>query len=114
MAQSDVVPSPPIARTEAPPRRLDWVGAVPFLLVHAAPLAAFYTGTKWQDWVVCVVLYWVRMFGVTGGSPRSLAHRSYPTSRAVQFSVARLAPSSSPKGALRWAGHGRDHPKLSD
>ncbi len=114
MAQSDVVPSPPIARTEAPPRRLDWVGAVPFLLVHAAPLAAFYTGTKWQDWVVCVVLYWVRMFGVTGGYHRYFAHRTYRTSRVFQFLLALLAQSSSQKGALWWAAHHRDHHKLSD
>ena len=42
-----------------------WVGAIPFILVHLLPLAAFYTGTRWQDWAMCVFLYWARMFGVT-------------------------------------------------
>lgn len=78
------------------------------------PFGAFWTGTKWQDWVVCIALYWVRMFGVTGGYHRYFAHRTYKTSRFFQFVLAFLAQSSSQKGALWWAAHHRVHHKYSD
>jgi stearoyl-CoA desaturase (Delta-9 desaturase) len=91
-----------------------WVGAIPFMLVHALPLLAFWTGTKWQDWAVCVALYWIRMFGVTGVYHRYFSHRTYKTSRLFQFLLALLAMSSSQKGVLWWAAKHRVHHKLSD
>ena len=62
-----------------------WLGAAPFIAVHLLPLLAFWTGARWQDWACCVALYWVRMFGVTGGYHRYFSHRSYRTSRVIQF-----------------------------
>jgi stearoyl-CoA desaturase (Delta-9 desaturase) len=91
-----------------------WLGATPFILVHALPLLAFYTGTKWQDWAVCVALYWIRMFGVTGVYHRYFSHRTYKTSRFFQFLLAVLAMSSSQKGVIWWASKHRVHHKLSD
>jgi stearoyl-CoA desaturase (delta-9 desaturase) len=95
-------------------RDYQWVGAIPLILVHLLPLLAFYTGTKWQDWVVCVALYWIRMFGVTGVYHRYFSHRTYKTSRVFQFVLAFLAMSSSQKGVLWWAARHRTHHKLSD
>ena len=95
-------------------RDYQWFGAIPFILVHLLPLLAFYTGTKWQDWVVCVALYWIRMFGVTGVYHRYFSHRTYKTSRWFQFVLALLAMSSSQKGVLWWAARHRTHHKLSD
>jgi stearoyl-CoA desaturase (Delta-9 desaturase) len=91
-----------------------WVGAIPFIVVHLLPLLAFYTGTRWQDWACCVALYWVRMFGVTGVYHRYFSHRTYKTSRVFQFVLAFLAMSSSQKGVLWWASNHRTHHKLSD
>lgn len=90
------------------------LGSIPFVAMHFVPLLAFFTGTRWQDWVVCIVLYWVRMFGVTGGYHRYFAHRTYKTSRVFQFLLAFLAQSSAQKGALWWAAHHRVHHKRSD
>jgi stearoyl-CoA desaturase (Delta-9 desaturase) len=90
------------------------LGSVPFVLMHFLPLLAFFTGARWQDWAVCVALYWVRMFGVTGAYHRYFAHRTYKTSRVFQFLLAFLAQSSAQKGALWWAAHHRTHHKLSD
>jgi stearoyl-CoA desaturase (delta-9 desaturase) len=89
-------------------------GSVSFFAMHLVPLLAFFTGTRWQDWAVCVALYWVRMFGVTGAYHRYFAHRTYKTSRVFQFLLAFLAQSSAQKGALWWAAHHRNHHKLSD
>jgi stearoyl-CoA desaturase (delta-9 desaturase) len=91
-----------------------WVGAIPFMAVHLLPLLAFYTGTRWQDWAMCVFLYWARMFGVTGVYHRYFSHRTYKTSRFFQFLLALLAMSSSQKGVLWWAANHRVHHKLSD
>ena len=95
-------------------RDYQWVGAIPFILVHLLPLLAFFTGTKWQDWAVCVALYWIRMFGTTGVYHRYFSHRTYKTSRWFQFVLALLAMSSSQKGVLWWAAKHRTHHKLSD
>jgi len=82
--------------------------------MHFIPLLAFWTGARWQDWAVCVALYWARMFGVTGAYHRYFSHRTYKTSRWFQFVLAFLAQSSAQKGALWWAAHHRTHHKLSD
>jgi hypothetical protein len=37
--------------------RTDWVAAIPFFLVHLAPLAAIFVTVTWRDWALCAVLY---------------------------------------------------------
>jgi len=97
-----------------PGRGYDWVPFTPFLLLHVLVFGALWTGTSWVDWVACAVLYFVRMFAVTGAYHRYFAHRTYKTSRGFQFFLAFLAQTSSQKGALWWAAHHRDHHKYSD
>ncbi|MCA9637621.1 MAG: acyl-CoA desaturase [Myxococcales bacterium] len=113
----DVLPIPARLRDKEPPR-LDkpylWRDFTLFALVHILPLGALFTGTKWQDWAVCVGLYWLRMFAVTGGYHRYFSHRTFKTGRVFQFLLAFLAETSSQKGALWWAAHHRKHHKYSD
>jgi len=92
----------------------EWTGALPFIIVHIIPFGAFWTGTKWQDWAVCIALYWLRMFGVTGFYHRYFAHRTFKTSRLVQFLMAFWAETSSQRGAIWWAAEHRTHHKFSD
>ncbi|MDX2055286.1 MAG: acyl-CoA desaturase [Polyangiaceae bacterium] len=92
----------------------EWAGAIPFILVHILPFGAFFTGTKWQDWAVCVALYWLRMFGVTGFYHRYFSHRTFKTSRVMQFLMAFWAQTSSQRGAVWWAAEHRTHHKFSD
>jgi stearoyl-CoA desaturase (delta-9 desaturase) len=86
----------------------------PFIFLHFLPLAAIVTGVNTIDVVVCIGLYVVRMFGVTGAYHRYFAHRTYHTSRVFQFVLALLAMSSSQRGVLWWAAHHRHHHKHSD
>lgn len=88
--------------------------ARPFLLVHLACLAAFWTGVPRGALVTCVALYVVRMFGVTAGYHRYFSHRSFKTSRVFQFLLAFLAQSSAQRGALWWAATHRHHHRHSD
>ncbi len=89
--------------------------AVPFYLVHVAAVAGVWLlGWSWKGLLLAVVLYYVRMFGVTAGYHRYFSHKSFRTSRAVQLVFAVLAMTSSQKGVLWWASHHRAHHKFSD
>jgi stearoyl-CoA desaturase (delta-9 desaturase) len=83
-------------------------------LLHVACIGAFWTDVRPIDWVVCVALYFIRMFAITGGYHRYFSHRTYKTSRWFQFILAFIAETSSQKGALWWAAHHRTHHKESD
>jgi stearoyl-CoA desaturase (delta-9 desaturase) len=87
---------------------------IAFLLVHLLPLAALFTGATFFDWMVCLALYLIRMFWVTGGYHRYFAHKSYKTSRWFQFLIAFMAQTTAQKGALWWAAHHRHHHRHSD
>lgn len=96
-------------------RAIDWVASIPFIAVHLAAIAGIaLLGFSWAGLGLALVLYVVRMFGVTAGYHRYFSHRAYRTSRPFQFVLAILAMSSSQKGVLWWAGHHRIHHKHSD
>ena len=96
-------------------RRYGWLTSAPFYGVHvAAVVGAFAVGFSWKWLLLAVAMYYVRMFGVTGGYHRYFSHRTYRTSRWFQFFLACLAQSSLQKGALWWAAHHRGHHKYSD
>jgi stearoyl-CoA desaturase (Delta-9 desaturase) len=90
----------------------------PFLLVHvlgiAGAVAGLIMGAPASAWILALVLYGVRMFGVTGGYHRYFAHRTFKTGRVMQFLLAFLAMTSAQRGVLWWAAHHRDHHKFSD
>jgi stearoyl-CoA desaturase (Delta-9 desaturase) len=87
---------------------------VPFLTVHICCVAAIWTGVTWQAIAIGVVLYWLRMFAVTGGYHRYFSHRAYATSRVFQFILAFLAQSTAQKSVLWWAAKHRHHHLHSD
>ena len=87
---------------------------VPFILVHLACLGAIWSGVTATAVWMAVALYVVRMFGVTAGFHRYFSHRSYRTSRVMQFLLAFLAQTTAQRGALWWAAKHRHHHKHSD
>jgi len=87
---------------------------VPFVLMHAACVAAIWTGVYWQDIVLCAALYFVRMFAVTAGYHRYFSHRAYRTSRWFHFVLGFLAQSTAQQGVIWWAAKHRHHHKYSD
>src|SRR4051812_3509232 len=96
-------------------RALRGLVSLPFYAVHVAAIVGVgLVGFSWKGLALAVALYYVRMFGVTGGYHRYFPHRTSRTSRAFQFVLALLAQSSVQKGALWWAAHHRDHHKHSD
>jgi stearoyl-CoA desaturase (delta-9 desaturase) len=64
--------------------------------------------------VTCLALYVVRMFAITAGFHRLLAHRTYRTSRLFQFLIAFTGTASYQKGPLWWSAHHRRHHLVAD
>ncbi|HVZ30816.1 MAG TPA: hypothetical protein VG963_00235, partial [Polyangiaceae bacterium] len=76
-------------RTLSPAQtRVGWASSLPFFLIHLAPLGLFWTGARPIDWAVCVGLYFVRMFFITGVYHRYFSHRTYKMGRVMQFLMA--------------------------
>ena len=95
-------------------RRITFWASLPFFAVHAACVAAFFTGFRWTHIVLALALYYVGMFFVTAGYHRYFSHRSFKTTRAFQFVLAFMAMTSAQKGVLWWAAHHRHHHRFSD
>ena len=94
--------------------RFGGISAFLYWAIHASCLFAFYTGVSMADIGLFLATFWTRMFGITGGFHRYFAHRSYKTSRPVQFALAFLGTSAVQKGPLWWAGTHRIHHRYSD
>jgi stearoyl-CoA desaturase (delta-9 desaturase) len=58
-----------------------WIKNIPFIGMHLACLAVFFTGVDATALTLCAVFYVVRMFGITAGYHRYFSHRAYKTSR---------------------------------
>lgn len=101
-------------RTENYPTFMQGATACVFWGVHLTCLWALWVGVSWVAVAVCLALYGVRMFGITGGYHRYFAHRSFQTSRPFQFLLALLGCTSAQKGPIWWASHHRHHHKYSD
>lgn len=89
--------------------RIDWLRAAPFVAMHLACLAVFWVGVSAVAVWVAVALYALRMFAVTGFYHRYFSHKTFRTSRPVQFLFALIGASSVQRGPLWWAAHHRDH-----
>ena len=85
-----------------------------FCLVHLSCLFVFITGYSWFAVGICVLMYVIRMFAITGGYHRYFSHRTYQTSRVFQFLLAFLGAMSGQKGPIWWASHHRHHHQHSD
>ena len=74
--------------------------AVPFVLVHLACIAAFWTGVTHVALAIGLALYWLRIFAIGAGYHRYFSHRAYRTGRVFQFVLAFLSQSSAQKSVL--------------
>jgi stearoyl-CoA desaturase (delta-9 desaturase) len=100
-------------KSDGPPK-VDWIRSIPFIAVHVMCLGVFWVGWSWTAVAVAVAFYFVRMFAITGWYHRYFSHRTFKTSRPVQFLFALLGGSCAQRGPLWWAGHHRHHHIASD
>ena len=85
-----------------------------FLLIHAAALAAIWTGVTRRAAAICAGLYVLRMLAICAGYHRYFSHRAFATGRIFQFVLAFLCQSSAQKSVLWWAAQHRHHHLHSD
>ena len=96
------------------PREIDWLRVVPFLALHASCLLVIWVGWSWTALAVAAGYYGLRMFAITAFYHRYFSHRSFLTSRPIQFVFALLGATAVQRGPIWWASHHRAHHRHSD
>ena len=71
-------------KTDGVPK-MDWVRCFPLIAVHLMCLGIIWVGWSWTAVAVAVFFYYLRMFAITGFYHRYFSHRTFRTSRAMQF-----------------------------
>ncbi|MDA0747321.1 MAG: acyl-CoA desaturase [bacterium] len=97
-----------------PGEGIDWLRVVPFLGLHVVCLAVLWVGWSPVAIGVAALAYAVRMFAITGFYHRYFSHRTFETSRVMQFVFAVLGSTAVQRGPLWWAAHHRNHHRHSD
>ena len=85
------------------PDRFEFRRCLPFVFLHLGCLAVLWVGWSTTAVAVAAGLYLVRMFAITGFYHRYFSHRTFHTSRAMQFVFAALGNTAIQRGALWWA-----------
>jgi stearoyl-CoA desaturase (delta-9 desaturase) len=75
------------------PAKVSWQRTLPFIFLHLGCLAVFWVGISPVAAGAAVFLYLIRMFAITGFYHRYFSHKTFKTSRAVQFAFAALGNS---------------------
>lgn len=87
---------------------------IPFVVLHLACIGVIWTGVTTPSLLLFVILYLTRVFAITIGYHRYFSHRTYQTSRLVQFLLAVLCQSTTQRGVIWWAAIHRYHHLHSD
>lgn len=93
---------------------VDWRRVWPFAALHLSALFIFVVGVSPIALTVAIALYLIRMFAITAFFHRYFSHKTFKTSRALQFLFALIGTSATQRGPLWWAGHHRHHHKTAD
>lgn len=87
---------------------------LPYVLIHLACLGVFWTGVTRTGIFVGLASYYIRQFGLGVGYHRYFAHKSFKTSRQMQFFLALLGGLCLQRGPLWWADTHRHHHRGAD
>jgi len=90
------------------------VRAIPFIIMHLSCFLVLVVGISPVALTVAVFLYLLRMFAITGFYHRYFSHKTFKTSRIMQFLLALIGNSSAQRGPIWWAGHHRHHHRVAD
>ena len=94
--------------------RVDLARCLSLVVLHLGCLGVIWVGWSWFAITIAMALYFIRMFSVTAFLHRYFSHRSFKTSRFMQFIFAVMASTALQRGALWWASHHRKHHQQSD
>ena len=95
-------------------KQIDWARAIPYFLIHASILSVFFVGFSSFALLICLFMFAIRMFAITGFYHRYFSHKTFKTSRFTQFIFAIIGASAVQRGPIWWAAHHRGHHMHSD
>lgn len=101
-------------QVENPSDQTDFKRILPFIILHFAALTALLVNFSWACVALLAFSYFIRMFAITAFYHRYFSHKTFKTSRPVQFIFAFLGCASVQRGPLWWASHHRQHHRFSD
>ncbi len=87
---------------------------LPFIFFHLLTLGVLWTGFTTTSVILCIALYWLRVFGITMGYHRYFSHRAFKTGRVFQFLLAFCGAAALQRDVLWWAAKHREHHRDSD
>jgi stearoyl-CoA desaturase (delta-9 desaturase) len=93
---------------------IDWLRIIPFIGLHLGCFAVIWVGISPFAVATAAALYLLRMFAITAFYHRYFAHKSFKTSRWLQFLFALIGASATQRGPLWWAAHHRQHHRHAD
>lgn len=95
-------------------KEVDWMRVIPFILLHLSCVLVLLVGFSWTAFALCIFLFVIRMFAITGFYHRYFSHKTFRTSRFVQCVFAIIGATAVQRGPLWWAAHHRGHHMHSD
>jgi stearoyl-CoA desaturase (delta-9 desaturase) len=95
-------------------RRVEWLRTLPFIGMHLMCAGVIWVGVSTTALVVAAALYVARLVAITAFYHRYFSHRTFRTSRALQFIFALLGTMAVQRGPLWWAAHHRHHHAHAD
>lgn len=95
-------------------RRVEWLRTLPFIGMHLMCAGVIWVGVSTTAVLVAAALYGARLVAITGFYHRYFSHRTFQTSRVVQFVFAVLGTMAVQRGPLWWAAHHRHHHAHAD
>lgn len=96
------------------PDKIDWLRAVPFLLMHAGCFLVIWTGFSKVAAITALTLYFIRLFSIGAFYHRYFSHKTYQTNRFWQFIFALMGATAAQRGPLWWSSHHRQHHLCTD
>lgn len=92
----------------------DWVVLTWIVAMHIGALAAFFT-FSWPAFWLCMFLWWLTGgVGITLGYHRYFTHRSFETSKPVEYALAIIGCLAGESGPIGWVAAHRYHHTYSD
>jgi stearoyl-CoA desaturase (delta-9 desaturase) len=96
-------------------RKFQKPAGLTLIVIHILGLASLLlVPFEWSLLGLCFAMYYLRMFGITAGFHRYFSHKSFKTSRPIQFLLAWIGTSAIQRGPIWWAAIHRHHHKYSD
>ena len=102
------------SKTISADERITLRDSLPLLVMHVGCVGVLWVGVSRVAVIAAVVLYFLRVFALTGGYHRYFSHNAFKTSRAFQFVLAFVGASAAQRGPLWWASHHRLHHQHPD